>query len=147
MQIVMRTPFILLLNQAAEHSAQSTLEIYSLFLLGSYHSLGTILRKYYLFKVIIKYQRPWKTSVFPDEIITQNKTLSSKFLKKYFNIDVHKFSHPHLPSHFLSKSIKGISDLSYSLDLKQCQTPHFKLSFFVNKGVVNYKHTVALNDR
>ena len=34
MQIVMRTPFILLLNQAAEHSAQSTLEIYSLFFAG-----------------------------------------------------------------------------------------------------------------
>ena len=76
MQIVMRTPFILLLNQAAEHSAQSTLEIYSLFLLGSYHSLGTILRKYYLFKVIIKYQRPWKTSVFPDEIKTKLMKMS-----------------------------------------------------------------------
>ena len=54
--------------------------------------------------------------VFPDEIITQNNTLSSKFLKKNFNIDIHKFSHPHMPSHFLSNKIKGISDLSYRLD-------------------------------
>ena len=52
--------------------------------------------------------------VFPDEIITK-KDIEQQVLKKYFNIEIHKFSHPHLPSHFLSNSIKGISDLSYSL--------------------------------
>ena len=47
-------------------------------------------------KKLIRYKRPWKASPFP--VILR---------KKYFNIEIHKFSHPHLTSHFFVKWHKG----------------------------------------